>query len=473
MPALPTKRKDRLVAGKVSRLAVTALFGWTTILSPVFAQTSEPTPTPPPVGTAPAAPAQAAPDQSAQGYSLTDLEYLLGPIALYPDPLLALIMPASSFPEQIVDAAAWIAANPQAVQRGDFSELDTKLWDPSVVALARFPDVIKLLSEHLDWTESLGWAFAVQPNDVATVTQLLRAKAEKAGNLQSTPQQTVTTRQENGSTVIQVLPADPERIYVPVYDSSVVFDTAVAGALVFGTAVLVGSAWNNRWGWNDRRWNQIWIGGPGVRPRPPRPGPPPGAWRPDRPGQRPDRPGVRPDRPGMRPDRPGVRPDRPGVRPDRPGVRPDRPGVRPDMPGVRPDRPGNRPERPGDRPGARPDRPNARPDRPGARPDRPNARPERPASRPETRPSRPADRPNRPQAGGRQPGASNRPANVQRQQRARPAPQQRARPQPSARPQQPQRARPQQSARPPQQRARPSGQGARPQQQRARPQRSR
>jgi len=463
MTALPTKHKHRYMAGNLSRLAVTILFGWTTIISPVFAQTSEQAP-PPAGAAAPAAPTGSGTDQSAQGYSLTDLEYLLGPIALYPDPLLALILPASSFTEQITEAASWIASNPQAVGRGDFAAVDAKPWDPSVQALTRFPNVIKMLSEHLDWTESLGWAFSVQPADVATVTQLLRAKAEKAGNLKSTPQQVVTSRQEGGSTVIYVVPADPERIYVPFYDSSVVFDSAVTGALVFGTAVLVGSAWNNRWGWNNRSWNQVWINGPGVRPRPPRPGPPPGAWRPDRPGGRPDRPGVRPERPGVRPDRPGVRPERPGVRPDRPGALPDRPGNRPD-------------------------RPAARPDRPTARPERPSARPDRPINRPETRPSRPADRPNRPQrpeaGGGRQPGASNRPTDVQRPQRTRPE-QQRARPQPSARPQQPQRARPQQNARPQQQRARPQPsarpqqpqrarpqQNARPQQQRARPQRAR
>ena len=195
---------------------------------------------------------------------------------------------------------------------------------------------------------------------------MLRAKAESAGNLKSTPEQVVTTREEGGSRVIYIAPTNPERIYVPVYNSSVVFDTVVTGALVFGTAVLVGSAWNNRWGWNNRSWNQVWIRPPGPGWRPPvRPiRPPPGAWRPGGPGRP---PGVRPDRPGVRP--PGQRPDRPGT-----GVRPDRPGVRPDRPTL----PGNRPERPG----ARPDRPGARPDRPAVRPDRPAARPERPAARP-------------------------------------------------------------------------------------------
>jgi hypothetical protein len=97
---------------------------------------------------------------------------------------------------------------------------------------------------------------------------LLRSKAETVGNLKSTTEQTVTTREEGGSRVIYV-PANPERIYVPVYDSSLVFSSALTGALVFGTAVLVGSTWNNRWGWNNRSWNQVWINPPdgweGVR----------------------------------------------------------------------------------------------------------------------------------------------------------------------------------------------------------------
>ena len=180
-----------------------------------------------------------------------------------------------------------------------------------------------MLSEHLDWTESLGWAYSVQPADVGNVIQLLRSKAEAVGNLKSTTEQIVTTREEGGSKVIYIVPANPERIYVPVYDSSLVFSSALTGALVFGTAVLVGSTWNNRWGWNNRSWNQVWIN-------------PPGGWRPGRPGVRP--PGAwRPDRPGVRPDRPGARPERPGVRPERPSARPQRPqGARPQLEQARP-----------------------------------------------------------------------------------------------------------------------------------------
>src|SRR5262249_4760258 len=103
-------------------------------------------------------------------------------------------------------------------------------------------------------------------------------KAETLGNLKSTPEQTVTARDEGGSRVIYVLPANPERIYVPVYDPGIVFSSSPVGAIAFGVGVLVGSAWNNRWGWNNRRWNQIWITPPVWHPPPP-------TWRPPhRPG---------------------------------------------------------------------------------------------------------------------------------------------------------------------------------------------
>jgi len=112
---------------------------------------------------------------------MEDLSYLLEPIALYPDPLLALILSASTFPVQIVEAERWIAFNPISVRRGDFSEVDAMDWDSSVKALARFPDVIRMLADHLDWTESLGTAVAMQASDVTTAIQLLRAKAETLG----------------------------------------------------------------------------------------------------------------------------------------------------------------------------------------------------------------------------------------------------------------------------------------------------
>ncbi len=336
------RNQHRFCSGRLSRIAVATLIAWTTNAGPGFPQAVQP-----PDNQQSQAPSQA------KIYSLTDLEYLLGPIALYPDPLLTLILRASAFPLQIVLADRWLASNASAAKQGDFSGVDSMPWDSSVQALTRFPDIIEMLSDHLDWAESLGMAYSSQAEDVANVIQLLRAKAESNGNLKSTPEQIVSARDEGGSRVIYIAPANPERIYVPVYDSSVVFSNALTGALIFGTGVLVGSTWNDRWGWNNRRWNQVWVRPPAWHPPPPnwrppqRPGArPPGVWRPDRPGTgRPDRPGTgRPDRPGGRPERPGNgRPERPGAgRPDRPGhSRPERPDTRPNRPG------GNQPERPG------------------------------------------------------------------------------------------------------------------------------
>src|SRR6516165_8914324 len=387
-----------LWSGNGPRLAMAVLLFWTTAVEPVLAQT------PPPPGSPQQTPSSgAAVEQAAPHYSMEDLSYLLEPIALYPDPLLALILSASTFPVQIVEAERWIAFNPISVRRGDFSEVDAMDWDSSVKALARFPDVIRKLADHLDWTESLGTAVAMQASDVTTAIQLLRAKAETLGNLKSTSEQIVTARDDGGSRVIYVLPANPERIYVPVYDPGIVFSSFASGAIAFGVGVLVGSAWNNRWGWNNRRWNQIWVTPPVWHPppptwRPPHPGRPggrpPGPWRPDRPGGRPERPGGRPERPG-----------RPGGRPEIPNVRPERPGGGPESPNIRPERPG--------RPGGRPEIPNVRPERPVGGPESPNIRPERPGRR-GGRPEVPGVRPERPSTGNESPGGGSRPGGAQR-----------------------------------------------------------
>lgn len=355
----------------------------------------------------------------APNYSLEDLAYLLAPIALYPDPLIALVLGASTFPVQVVEADEWTKANPRALADGNFSQVDAKPWDSSVQALTRFPEQIAMLAEHLEWSQSLGAAFAYQPQDVSNAIQMLRAKAEAAGNLKTTPQQIVEVREESGVRTIYIAPANPERIYVPRYDSSVVFDAFVPGALIFATGVLVGSAWNSRWGWNNRSWNQVWITPPVWNPPPPnwRPGPnvrPPAIWRPGAPGQRPERPGLRPDRPAVRPpERPGASlPQRPPIsRPGAPGAnRPERPAALPDRPSTGANRPNVQRPQQGQRPGQ-----NARPNRPVSQP--PRVRPQQ-AARPKPQRVAPQARP-----------AQQR---VRPQQKQRPQPA-RTRPQPSRR----------------------------------------
>jgi hypothetical protein len=162
-----------------------------------------------------AAAAQPAPPAQAEQARLTpaQLDELLSPIALYPDPLIALILPASTFPADVVMAARYLKAG------GDPQAVETQPWDDSVKALARYPEVVKWMDENLAWTRQLGEVFAFQPAEVLTSTQRLRAAARAAGNLANTPEQTVVVERE----VIRIVPAQPEVIYVPVYDPVYVY----------------------------------------------------------------------------------------------------------------------------------------------------------------------------------------------------------------------------------------------------------
>ena len=135
-----------------------------------------------------AAPAEAEQPPANSMFTGAELEKLLAPIALYPDPLLAQMLPASAYPVQIVQAQRWLDKNKALVAKNDYSGIDKQNWDPAVKALARFPDVIKLMSADLDWTTDLGDAEVNQPQDVAEVIQDLRAKAEAAGTLKTTNQ---------------------------------------------------------------------------------------------------------------------------------------------------------------------------------------------------------------------------------------------------------------------------------------------
>ena len=187
-----------------------------------------------------------APDASRGGraarkerFTREELEKLLAPIALYPDPLLAQMLPASAYPVQIVQAQRWLDKNKALVAKNDYSGIDNQNWDPAVKALARFPDVIKMMSADLDWTTDLGDAEVNQPQDVAEVIQDLRAKAEAAGTLKTTDQQTVerveasappgagapqgSTAPQAEASYISIQPTDPSTVYVPTYDPAAVY----------------------------------------------------------------------------------------------------------------------------------------------------------------------------------------------------------------------------------------------------------
>jgi len=131
--------------------------------------------------------------------SQQDLEQLVAPIALYPDALVAQILAGSTYPTQIVEADRWLHQNSNL--KGDqlLAAVDKQPWDPSVKALTQFPSVLDNMSQNLSWTSSLGDAYFNVPQDVMNAVQSMRAKAQAAGNLKSTPQQTVTTRARRSS----------------------------------------------------------------------------------------------------------------------------------------------------------------------------------------------------------------------------------------------------------------------------------
>jgi uncharacterized membrane protein YgcG len=197
------------------------------------------------------------------------LDNLLSPIALYPDPLLAQLFVASTFPDQVLDAAQYVRTN-------GTSGVDGQNWDVSVRSVAHYPTVIQMMADKIDWTTSLGQAYANQPNDVSATVQRLRHEARKAGNLESTPQQEVI---ENGD-YIAVNPASPQYIYVPTYDPAVVYSgrpywgPAISFGLGFpiGAWLNLGFHWGfglfgglfytgwNPFGWGHGCWNCGWIG---------------------------------------------------------------------------------------------------------------------------------------------------------------------------------------------------------------------
>ena len=169
-----------------------------------------------------------------------DLQQLVAPIALYPDPMLALILQASTVPTDIVLANRWLTNG------GDEDDIDSQPWDDSVKGLAHYPDVLQMMDDNLDWTNQLGAAVLAQQADVMRAVQAMRAKAQAQGNLQTTAQQQVVTQ---GST-IEIVPASPQVIYVPVYDPTVIYYQP-APPIVFGPSFSIGIWLGGGCNWNS------------------------------------------------------------------------------------------------------------------------------------------------------------------------------------------------------------------------------
>jgi len=174
-----------------------------------------------------------------QPLSYQQLDQLLGPIALYPDPLIAQILPASTLPTQIVLADRYVTGG------GDPNQIDQQPWDASVQALARYPNVLKWMDDNLNWTTELGQAFLNQQQDVMDSIQRLRASASNLGNLQSTPQEQVV----NDGGYIEILPTEPQVIYVPVYQPDEVYYQSGFG-ITFGIGFPIGIWLNCDFDWH-------------------------------------------------------------------------------------------------------------------------------------------------------------------------------------------------------------------------------
>ena len=158
------------------------------------------------------------------------IEQLVAPIALYPDPLLTQVLMASTYPLEVVEAARWSQDNSMVKGQALQDAMQSQSWDPSVKALTTVPQTLQMMSDKLDWTQQLGDAFLAQQQDVLAAVQKLRAKAQAAGNLQTTPQQLVTAATAPADVAasgvprpIVIEPVNPDVYYVPVYDPAVVY----------------------------------------------------------------------------------------------------------------------------------------------------------------------------------------------------------------------------------------------------------
>ncbi len=215
-----------------------------------------------------------------------ELESLLAPVALYPDPLLAQVLAASTYPLELVEAQQWLTQHPE-LKGKDLTDAAAKQdWDPSVQALVAFPDVLKRLTENVRWTTDVGNAFLAQQQDVMDAIQRLRIQARDAGKLKTTREQEVTTRVVEERTVVEIVPSSPDVVYVPVYSPEVIWGPAyyypypalwyppyssAAGFWIgFGTGIALSwfyPGWNNwyyygwagcpDWGWG---WGWGWHG---------------------------------------------------------------------------------------------------------------------------------------------------------------------------------------------------------------------
>jgi hypothetical protein len=223
-----------------------------------------------------AAPASSSSDYPGQGAPLTaaELQGLVAPIALYPDALVAQILSASTYPDQVAIADNWLQQNKNLTGNALMQAVNGQTWDPSVKALTQFPSVLDKMAQSLAWTSQLGEAYHNQQADVMAAVQTLRAQAKAAGNLKSGPQ--ITVVQQTPQTIV-IQPTNPQVVYVPEYNPTVIYgtpyvtpgystgDLVATGLLSFGAGMAVGAMMSGGCcGWGYSSWNCNWYHGGSV-----------------------------------------------------------------------------------------------------------------------------------------------------------------------------------------------------------------
>jgi hypothetical protein len=220
--------------------------------------------------------AQGAADETPKLKSPDELDSLVAPIALYPDPLLAQVLAAATYPLEIVQAQRWLTANLKLKGEELTKAAAKQPWDASVQALVGFPDALKFLDGNIQWTTDLGNAFLDQQNEVMDAVQRMRKKAKDAGKLSTTKEQKIETKVIENKTIVEIQPANPQVIYVPSYNPTVVYGappvyayppvTYPTGAYVataavsFGMGVMMGAMWGGCCGGGGWGWGCSWGG---------------------------------------------------------------------------------------------------------------------------------------------------------------------------------------------------------------------
>jgi len=166
-------------------------------------------------------------DQAAPTIPAGQLDSLVAPVALYPDPLLTQVLVASTYPLEIIQLQQWLQKNSGLTGDALANAVQNQDWDPSIQAMAVFPDLVKRLADDIKWTTDLGNAFLAQQSDVMDAVQRMRRKALDAGKLKTNEQMKVETEVVDSKTVVVIQPANPQIVYVPTYNPVVVYGPPV------------------------------------------------------------------------------------------------------------------------------------------------------------------------------------------------------------------------------------------------------